>query len=271
LRALEKLGGSATIHEIEEEVIHILNIPDEIADIPHGEENKNRTELGYRLAWARTYLKNAGLIYNSNRGIWALISKDLDPDSVIPKELVKKVHANFKKRKRKRSKTQQLELLEEDIRKDTDWKEELEGELRGLAPDAFERLAQRLLRESGFIQVEVTGRSGDGGIDGKGILKVGGMISFHVMFQCKRLQGSVSSGNIRDFRGAIQGRADKGIFITTGVFTRDAEKEATRDGAPPIDLIDGEQLIQKLVELELGCKKVPSYVIEIDKNWFKNI
>ena len=123
-----------------------------------------------------------------------------------------------------------------------------------IKPDAFERLAQRLLRESGFLQVEVTGKTGDGGIDGKGIVRVSGLLSFHVIFQCKRYRGSITPSQIRDFRGAMQGRADKGFFITTGTFTRDAIKEATRDGAPPIDLIDGELLCDKLKEFKLGVQ-----------------
>src|SRR5690606_20312219 len=115
-----------------------------------------------------------------------------------------------------------------------------------MPPDAFERLTQRILRESDFIQVEVTGRSGDGGVDGRGIMQLGGMLSFRVIFQCKRYQGSVGSSQIRDFRGAMVGRAEKGLFITTGTFTQDARREATRDGAPPIDLVDGDQLIDIL-------------------------
>src|SRR5205823_8842550 len=109
----------------------------------------------------------------------------------------------------------------------------------------------RVLRETGFTQVEVTGRSGDGGIDGKGIAKINGILSFRVVFQCKRYRGSVGASEIRDFRGAMQGRADKGLFITTGYFTRDAIKEATRDGATAIDLVDGEKLVEKLRELGL--------------------
>jgi restriction system protein len=127
---------------------------------------------------------------------------------------------------------------------------------------------QRLLRESGFVEVEVTGRSGDGGIDGKGIARMSGLLSFHVIFQCKRYRGSISPSQIRDFRGAMQGRADKGIFITTGNFTRDARKEATRDGAPPIDLIDGELLCEKLREFALGVKTKVVEEYEIDKEFF---
>ena len=140
-----------------------------------------------------------------------------------------------------------------------------------VSADAFERLTQRLLRESGFVQVEVTGRTGDGGIDGKGIAKIHGFMSFHVIFQCKKYQGSVSAGDIRDFRGAMVGRADKGLFITTGTFTPAAVKEATRDGAPPIDLVDGEQLAEKLKEFQLGIKTEMIEKVTLDKDWFSNL
>ncbi|GBC63067.1 restriction endonuclease [Desulfonema ishimotonii] len=153
------------------------------------------------------------------------------------------------------------------------WREELLETLLKMEPSAFERLAQRLLRESGFTQVEVTGKSGDGGIDGKGIMRLGEFLSFHVIFQCKRYQGSVTSGQIRDFRGAMVGRADKALFITTGNFTKDAMKEACRDGAPAIDLVDGNQLINKLKELGLGIKTETIEVeqITVNHNWFLTI
>ena len=153
---------------------------------------------------------------------------------------------------------------------ETSWRDELTNTLLAIEPPAFERLVQRLLREAGFIQVEVTGRSGDGGIDGKGIMRLGGMLSFHVIFQCKRYQGSISPSQIRDFRGAMVGRADKGLFITTGNFTREAIREATRDGAPAIDLIDGDQLLEKLKEFELGVrtKKIEVEQVVVDRDWF---
>jgi len=140
-----------------------------------------------------------------------------------------------------------------------------------ITPDAFERLIQRLLRESGFVHVEVTGTSGDGGIDGKGIARVSGMLSFHVIFQCKRYQGAVSASHVRDFRGAMVGRADKGLLITTGTFTRDAIKEATRDGAPPIDMIDGDQLADKLKELGLGIKTEVVEKVTVEKDWYSTL
>jgi restriction system protein len=142
-----------------------------------------------------------------------------------------------------------------------------------MTPAAFERLVQRLLRESGFVQVQVTGQSGDGGIDGQGIMRLGGLLSFHVIFQCKRWKGAVGAGQVRDFRGAMVGRADKGLLITTGAFTKEAVREATRDGAPAIDLVDGDQLVEMLKQLSLGVmtKKVETEHIDIDKEWFTNI
>ena len=138
---------------------------------------------------------------------------------------------------------------------------------------AFEQLIKYLLRAAGFTQVEVTGRSGDGGVDGKGIMRLSGLLSFHVIFQCKRYRGSVGASQVRDFRGAMVGRADKGLLVTTGAFTPDATKEANRDGAPPIDLINGEELIDKLKELNLGVKTeiVQSEKVTINRDWFAQV
>jgi restriction system protein len=156
---------------------------------------------------------------------------------------------------------------------EVDWEDEALEAIKNMSPAAFETLCQRLLRESGFIQVEVQGRSGDGGIDGRGVVKLGGILSFHVKFQCKRYKDTVSPSAVRDFRGAMVGRADKGLIISTGTFTRDARAEAQRDGAPPLDLIDGDELVQMLKELRLGIKVTERTVeeIEVDKNWFLSL
>jgi restriction system protein len=143
--------------------------------------------------------------------------------------------------------------------------------LLNLKPDAFERLCQRMLRESGFTQVRVTGKSGDGGIDGVGLVQLGGLLSFPVLFQCKRYQGSIGPGIIRDFRGAMIGRSDRGLVITTGTFSRDAKLEATRDGAPPIDLVDGEHLLERLKELRLGITVKMIEEVTVQPEWFKEI
>jgi restriction system protein len=275
LDALFALGGSGSIDEIYEKVLELENIGEEISSIPHNAEKSTQTEVAYRLAWARTYLKKFGFLENSSRGVWALTKLAKEQKHVVPQIVVKEVREADKaesKQKDKKDKYELIELVDNDVPETQDWKEELYYLLtKEISPVAFERLTQRLLRESGFVQVEVTGRTGDGGIDGKGIARIHGFMSFHVIFQCKKYQGSVSAGDIRDFRGAMVGRADKGLFITTGTFTPAAVKEATRDGAPPIDLVDGEQLAEKLKELQLGIKTEMIEKVTVDKDWFTNI
>lgn len=266
VQALKNLGGSGTIQEIYEQVVQILNLPDQILELPHG--TSSTTEVEYRLAWSRTWLKKYGLLENSARGVWSLRSTTVNFEHLDPKEIIKVVR-DIKKSKVDDSKPT-LETLEENTEQ-LEWHQQLHQMLLALEPAAFERLVQRLLRESGFIQVQITGKSGDGGIDGVGIARINGFLSFHVLFQCKRYQGSVTAGQIRDFRGAMQGRTDKGLFVTTGTFTRDALKEATRDGAPPIDLIDGEQLVERLKALRLGVKITMIESVEIDTAWFEKI
>ncbi|WP_030007244.1 restriction endonuclease [Picosynechococcus sp. NKBG042902] len=268
VQALQTLGGSGTIEEIYEQVIQLLNLPDQILEIIHG--NTSQSEVEYRLAWSRTYLKKYGLLENSARGVWSLTSTTINPDDLDPREVVRFVREVDKKNKASIDLPNQSTETTENLDEST-WHQQLHEILLSLDPAAFERLAQRLLRESGFIQVQVTGKSGDGGIDGVGIARINGFLSFHVLFQCKRYQGSVTASQIRDFRGAMQGRTDKGLMITTGTFTRDAIKEATRDGAPPIDLIDGEQLVQRLKELGLGVKINLIESVDVDAEWFTKI
>jgi restriction system protein len=266
LKALNNLGGSASIPEQEIEVAKILNLSEKDASEIH---RGNRTKLSYRLAWSRNYLKRYGIIDNSRRGIWSLTPKGLKTKQVNKEDVKRSVHALSRKNKIEKGNYEQIEF------EDTldAWEDELLEIIRGISSDAFERLCQRVLRESGFIQVEITGRSGDGGIDGKGVVRIGGLLSFHVLFQCKRYKGSVSSSTVRDFRGALVGRADKGLIITTGTFTRDARLEAQRDGATPIDLIDGEELVEKLKELEIGVEVKEKIVQEIliQKDYFEKI
>jgi restriction system protein len=265
IQALKSLGGSGTIEEIDDKVADILDLSDEQLEVLHNPERGGQTEVSYRLAWTRTYLKKYAVLENSARGVWALTKKGLQLDRVDPQQVKRFVRDQDREA---RVKTDSTELIDDDT--EVTWREELLTTLQQMDPAAFERLVQRLLRESGFIQVEVTGRSGDGGIDGKGIMRLGGLLSFHVIFQCKRYSGSVGAGHVRDFRGAMVGRADKGLLITTGNFTRDAEREATRDGAPTIDLIDGNLLTDKLKELGLGVetKTVQVEQVGIDREWF---
>jgi restriction system protein len=269
IHALKNLGGSGTIEEINARVAEIAQLSDEQLEVLHDPGKGSTTEFEYRIAWTRTYLKKYGLLENSSRGVWALTAKGVQVDRVDPKAVKQFVN---EQRQRTATVAEQADLIDETV-SEVSWRDELADVLIHMPPDAFERLAQRLLRESGFIQVEVTGRSGDGGIDGKGIMRLGGLLSFHVIFQCKRYQGAVSASQVRDFRGAMVGRADKGLLITTGNFTKDAMREATRDGAPAIDLIDGDQLIAKLKELGLGVKstKIEVEQIRVEREWFTNL
>lgn len=267
--ALDKLGGSGSIEEIYSKVIEITKFPESILNQLHDPEKGSQTEVGYRLAWARTYLKKFGFLENSSRGVWALTEKARSNPAFRPLEVVTYVRG-LDKTQQNIEQLKDVDVLVE--ASEEAWREQLSIVLtQKLDPSAFERLIQRLLRESGFVQVEVTGKTGDGGIDGKGIARINGFMSFHVLFQCKRYKGSVGAGEIRDFRGAMVGRADKGLFITTGTFTAAALKEATRDGAPPIDLVDGNELADKLRELELGMKIELVEKIIIDESWFESI
>lgn len=273
VNALKELGGSGSISEIDQKTIQLLNLSDKVVEYPH--KTGNSTEVEYRLAWARTYLKKSGLLENSSRGIWSLTAKGREAHSVNPRAIVEEVRrlSALTRQSQEAPPSLQDDSLENDgidlPEEIQTWKEKLRNILYNLAPDAFERLAQRLLRESGFTHVEVTGRTGDGGIDGTGTIKLNGIISFHMLFQCKRYQGSVTASEMRDFRGAMQGRADKGLFITTGKFTSGAVNEANRAGTTPIDLVDGDELIEKLKDLRLGVKPIADYTI--DETWFSGI
>lgn len=271
LKALRELGGSGSVEEIYEKVTENLHLPEEMLSQLHNPETGNRTEIGYRLAWARTYLKKYGLLENSSRGVWSISPNKTNVKEVDPKEVSRFVNQADKEHRVQQKKGNEG-VTEETPEEVQSWRAALHNLLtKKLDPAAFERLTKRLLRESGFVHVEVTGRSGDGGIDGKGIARLHGFLSFHVIFQCKKYQGAVTSSHVRDFRGAMVGRADKGLFITTGTFTRDAIKEATRDGAPPIDLVDGDQLADKLKELSLGIKTEIVEKVTIDEDWYKSI
>lgn len=264
LDSLRELGGSATIDELVQHVVDRLNLPREITEVPHGKGSK--TEVEYRLAWVRTNLKKYGLLTNSERGVWALT-----PDGVKARDIDPRAVSRALRRQERENKRAPEDDDTDDDQGDPTWRESLLDSLHAMSPDAFERLCQRLLRESGFIEVEVTGRSGDGGIDGHGIIRIAGLISFTVIFQAKRYRANVSPTVVRDFRGAMVGRADKGLIITTGGFSRDARAEAIRDGAPPIDLIDGELLVEKLKDLGLGVRTKMVEAVEVDADWFRSI
>ena len=268
LQALKQLGGSASIDELVPEIIHLLDLPQEITEIPHG--SSGRTELEYRSAWARTYLRKAGLIENSDRGIWALTPKGSQAGAVDGRQIARVITKLFQAERSKAGEEAEPTDAVDTVTTAT-WQDRLLAVLQSMDPIAFERLCQRILRESGFIEVEVTKRSGDGGIDGRGTIRLGGLISFNVLFQSKRYKSNIGPEIVRDFRGAMVGRADKGVLISTGGFTLEARREATRDGAPPVDLIDGMLLAEKLKDLKLGVKTNLVEHIDVVEEWFRSI
>ena len=258
LEALDELGGSGSIEEIYNRVLNITQLPADIIDVMH---NFTMTEVEYRLAWARTYLKNFGAIENSRHRVWSLTTKGvkmLKEDKIDIKEI--------QKFSQKRGKTSVDDIAETET---LNWREQITEILQNLDPYAFERLAQRLLRECGFSDVQVTKRSGDGGIDGTGKLRIQGIFSFNVAFQCKRYKGQVGASAIRDFRGSLGTNIEKGVLITTGAFTKAAKEEASSEGKRLIDLMDGEELINKLAEYGIGLNEVKSY--EVDEDFFNSL
>ncbi len=286
LRALRELGGSARPREAVERVASNEAVPDSTLDQTNP---SGGGRFSNQVHWARFYLAEAGYIDRTKRGVWKLSELGNTTGRLSDPEIDRLV-ADIQAKAREggtlspggrgasvppplaqgTARTTSLPAAEADEpAPDTeaeDYRERLMGVLRSLSPEGFERLCQRLLREAGFEQVTVTGRSGDGGIDGHGVLSLNAFVSFRVLFQCKRYQGSVPPDKVRDFRGAMQGRADKGIIMTTGTFSTEARREAGRDGAPPIELIDGSQLVELFANLELGL--IPVKTFEVDERFF---
>ena len=276
VEALKELGGSATIQELDEKVIELEGVTEaeQSFTMPRDE---NRTRVNYYLAWARTYLKRGDALDNSSRGVWALTETGTTISDIQATQAIYE-RVGLEERERARAKRQAVKQAgivanvtsEVEPEESEDWKSTLLSVLGEMAPAAFERLSQRLMREAGFTKVEVRGKSGDGGIDGVGVLRVN-LVSFQVYFQCKRWKGSVGSKEIRDFRGALQGRADKGLFITTGNFTSQASDEATRDGAIAIDLIDGDRLCELLKDNRLGVETKMIEDVRVLPEWFNAV
>jgi restriction system protein len=276
LQAVIALGGSASIAELEAAVIDREDISPEVQGVLH--HDGPMTEVQYRLAWARTYLKGMGLLTNSQRGVWSVTENGQTvTEDEIPKlrsEYLASYRKSGPKKKGKKGSQSHLdsEIDQAEAEAEADWKDALLDTILGVSPHAFEPLAQRLLREAGVSSPVITGRSGDGGIDGRGVYEIS-LLSFPIFFQCKRYSGSVGASAVRDFRGAMAGRGEKGLLITTGTFTNDARAESRRDGAPPVDLIDGDRLCELLKEYAVGVRTTPRVVedVAIDTDYFKSL
>jgi len=265
LKAVDELGGSGTNEEICGTIISDLKLSDEIVDEMHPGSTVE-TELEYQLAWARTYLRISGYLESGKRCVWSLSSAGQEAvrnGGVDEKALIKAVNrATAAKRKKGDEKS---DSNNEDGLKESEnqtWKERLGEILHSMDPYAFERLTQYLLRECGFNDVRVTKKSGDGGLDGTATLKLEGIFSFHVAFQCKRYQGVVGSEIVRNFRGSLDQNIEKGVLITTGKFSKSAIEEAVAPSKKQIDLMDGDEFMNKLAECGIGLEERKDYIID---------
>ncbi len=270
LDALRGLGGSGTPDEVVARVASDLDLSDEIQNelLPSGD-----SRFRNQVAWARFYLVREGFVDSSRRGVWSLTEQGRHTTLTLEQSramFLKWVKFFQEQRKSKGKKPvppdETVVLLVDD--ESQDHRTTVLKLLMSLPSQGFEQFCQRMLREAGFSQVVVTGRSNDHGIDGHGTLTLNPLVSFKVLFQCKRYKDTVSPAQVRDFRGAMAGRADKGIIITTGSFTAEARREAGRDGVPPIELLDGEKLVALLEKLELGLK--PTQAFEVDAGFFRS-
>jgi restriction system protein len=269
LDALRELGGSGSPSEVADKVAERLDVPAKVQEELMG---SGAPRFLNQVQWARFYLNKDGFVASSERGVWSLTDKGRNQHMTHEEalEVFSRVHKIFQN-ERKVAKVQKVESEEESPEEVIteaagSYREHLLKVIKTLPASGFERLCQRLLREAGFKQVTVTGRSGDGGIDGVGILQINPFVSFQVLFQCKKYEKSVTPSHVRDFRGAMEGRADKGIILTTGTFTAEAKKEAFRDGAKPIELVDGQKLIEMFESLQLGLKPIKAF--EVDEEFF---
>ena len=279
LKALHELGDSGRNQEIHDKAVEILGLSEAEIVKPLKSGQSTPTEVAYRLGWAKTWLRRYGLLENSSRGVWSLTPEGKATNEVDGKEVERVVNEQLKREKMAKgghdtsvSEDKDRELPEaDDPALDEEWREALYTVLTEMDPTAFERLCQLILRESGFVKVEVTQASRDGGIDGKGILQVNEFLSFRVVFQCKRYSGSVGPDVVQKLRGAMPGSADRGLIVTTGHFTQGAIREAAHEHKSPIELVDGDELINRLKALSLGVKTEMVPKVTVNSDFFANI
>ena len=269
IEVLKNNGGSGATSDIIDQVIDHMDIPEEEVAITI---SSGASRVRNRIQWERMYLVKADLMDSSQRGVWKLTEKGfeakLDDESVY--NLFKKVHSTYAPKKKPKDSTA-IPTFDSDA-EESSVEDEAHGDvllniLKGLSPSGFEKICKRLLTEVGIHDVQVTPQTGDQGVDGIGVIKINEVVGFNVIFQCKRYKDTISPHHVRDFRGTMQGRADKGMIITTGRFSKEAKKEAVRDGVPPIELIDGERLVSLFEKYLLGLK--PKTVYDVVPDFFE--
>jgi len=272
LDALRDLGDSGRPREVSARIARNLNLSDQVLD----ETLKSGgSKFHNQVAWARQYLVWEGLLDSSRHGTWTLTEKGRAAhlDEKNAREIfLKWVAIHAANRKQKQDDSPEDEATVTSVVQPEDQEEaafDLLSTLRAVSPRGFEKVCRELLRESGFENVEVTGGSVDGGIDGYGTLEINPFVSFRVLFQCKRYaKGNlVSRAQVGDFRNTMIGRAEKGIILTTSGFSNAAIQEASREGAPQVELVDGDKLVDMFQRVELGVTKRTVY--DVDPAYFE--
>lgn len=278
LDALRTLGGSGTPKEVTEKIIAEQKVSEKVLS---EKISSGMSRFQNQVYWGRQYLVWENLLESTKKGIWKLSEQGYTThltEDESHKIFLKWVGIYSERRKQKEiignKPVDSVSVIEEiDIDETTnakaDYKQELLATLRNMKPLNFEKFSLLLLRENDFEELKLTGGSKDDGIDGSGVLRINPVVSFRVLFQCKRYaeNNKVARTQIADFRNAMLGRAEKGIFITTGFFTKEAQVEATRDGATAIELVDADKLVAMIEKTELGLRPITTY--EVDHNFFK--
>lgn len=288
---LLKFAGDNQEHTIREAIEHIadsfkLTEQDRKEVLPSG----SQYIIDNRVGWARTYLKKAGLLESPKRSYFKITSLGLDVLKKNPLEINVKfleqfpLFIEFRNIKKEKDEEEEhevesgstqtpQELLEYGYQKiKKDLSQELLGFVKQSSPRFFERLVVELLLSMGYggsrkDAGQAIGQSGDGGIDG--IIKEDKLGLDVIYLQAKRWEGVVGSKEIRNFVGSLVGqKANKGVFITTSGFTKDA-LEYVKTITHKVILIDGEMLTQLMIENNIGVSKVISYDIKkIDSDYF---
>ena len=264
LQVFQEAGGALTNEESADQVIERMGLTEEQQAVTY----RNGSLAAYRVAWARTNLKRCGYLTNEDRAVWAITPEGRAATEEDLKQRLREVRRADRKAREARAADDEGD---EDLGEPT-WQDQLLDLMATMPPDAFERLCGRILRKAGFVNVEVLGRPSDGGIDGVGVYRLS-LVSFRVYFQCKRYASAVRASTVRDFRGAMVGRGDQGLLITTSHFTRDAENEAEREGATPIELVDGKRLCELMLEHRIGLTATErvEYDVSVNPEYFQTV
>lgn len=261
LQAVDRRGGSAQSKELRNAVSEITGLTEDEL------EKLSLKSVKMQMGWARTGLKSSGHLDNSQWGVWALTIEGLLLVRSEPSAAQKAARQAYERGWGQIRREKALrEAAGASADSDGNWKDGLLQAIQKMGPAAFANLCSILLKEAGFRDLETAGGNGEDEFVGVGVYKHH-LIRSRVYVQCQRRADRIPTREVRAFADAISSRANRGLFITTGTFTRDAQKVA-KDGSQPIDLIDGEELCDLLKEYGLGVKVETREHITINQKFF---